>query len=112
MCAIRSVSSEGHGRTTLEPLREFSVLFLTPELYQFMQQPAVPDEIKQDRWGAAAQARLAHHEAIKPRLPECMRHFCDITLHDGVIGAVRRPAPGEILLEIDGRSCPWGPRGR
>jgi hypothetical protein len=88
------------------------VQFLTRELYQLLQQQTVRREVAHEAWVAAADARLAHHEAIKPRLPEGMRRFCDTTLHDGVIEAMRWAARDEVVLEIDGRSCPQAPRGR
>jgi hypothetical protein len=89
----------------------FSVLFLTRELYGFIQRPDVPWDVKERRWRAAVEALWEHHVRIRPRLPESMRAFSGTTLHDGVIRVVRRPSAGEVILEIDGRGCAQEPRG-
>ena len=40
-----------------------------------------------------------------------MRAFAELTLHDGIVRGVDRPAASELILEVDARRNPWGPVG-
>lgn len=85
--------------------------FLTRELYERQQRLDIPYEIRVAPWRSAVEARLTHLEEIKPHLQADMREFCDITLHDGRIQNARMSST-DLVLEIDSRGCPWGPRGQ
>ena len=87
------------------------MLFFTRERYEFQQRRDVPSSERAKNWNEAVAAAQEHYAVIKPRLHADMAAFVDITLHDGVIDRVDRPTVHEVILEIDGRHCPWGPRG-
>ena len=87
------------------------MLFITRELYEFTQSPELPYEELKQKWDPAVAARLEHHAKIKQVMKNNMKDFMDITLHDGEITYVHRPASDTVALEVDGRHCPWGPRG-
>lgn len=86
--------------------------FITRELYQGMQ--GVPDLEHEEfdaRWDRACDAYWEALDRIRPSLPPGMRAFAGNTLHDGVVLAVTRLTPSELLLEVDATRNPWGPVG-
>ena len=85
--------------------------FITRELYQGMQgEPDSPDaDDLEARWRRACDGYRIHLDAIRPQLPPRMQAFADTTLHDGVVRAVNRPTPSELVLDVDATRNPWGP---
>ena len=87
--------------------------FITRELYDAMQAgPDTPESDAADaRWELQTEAYQRHLTSIRDELSDSMREFCDISFHDGIIRAVRRPSDKRLVLEIDATHNPWGPRG-
>ncbi|HYE18913.1 MAG TPA: DUF4085 family protein [Tepidisphaeraceae bacterium] len=83
--------------------------FLTRGLYDGSSQELTEDfDVV---WRAACDAYAAHLEQLRPGLPPDLRAFADTTLHDGVVRAVERPSPSELVLTVDAARNPWGPTG-
>jgi len=87
--------------------------FMTRELYQGLQnEPASAEFANFDaRWKSACEAYRARYQAIRMRLPTQMQRFSEETLHDGKVRTVDRRSPSELVLVVDARQNPWGPRG-
>lgn len=87
--------------------------FITRDLYQGMQ--GEPDASDADdfeaRWKRACDGYREQLANIRPQLPPRMQAFADATLHDGVVRAVDRPSPSEVVLDVDATRNPWGPVG-
>jgi hypothetical protein len=86
--------------------------FFTKDLYLFLQREDVPWEIREARWAAAAGLYQEHLASIGPHLPDTINQLCKNIFHDGVIATTQRPSLEDLILEIDSRGCPWGPRGQ
>jgi hypothetical protein len=87
--------------------------FITRELYQGMQgEPDGPDaDDFEAQWKRACAGYRDQLASIRPQLPPQMQAFAETTLHDGVVRAVNRPSPSELVLDIDATRNPWGPVG-
>jgi hypothetical protein len=85
--------------------------YITRELYQGMQGAPEPAEDFDARWRRACDAYAAHLDGISGALPPRMAALARATLHDGRVLAVRRPAPAELILDVDATTNPWGPAG-
>ena len=62
-------------------------------------------------WKEAGEEYGREFESIAGSLPEGMRKLCETSLHDGLIKAVSRTGD-ELVLDIDGSECVWGPKGQ
>jgi hypothetical protein len=86
--------------------------FITRKLYQKMQPGSrVSERLAERWWERASAAQQRHFQAIESQLPESMRQFAAVSLHDGRIEKVDHLTPGEVHFEIDGSDC-WGPTGQ
>jgi hypothetical protein len=87
--------------------------YFTRELYREMQ--ADPDASDAGnfaaQWKRVCDGYRDHLASIRPELPPRMQAFAGTTLHDGVVRAVDRPSPSELVLDVDATGNPWGPVG-
>ena len=87
--------------------------FITRKLYRKMQPGSrVSERLVERWWDRATAAGQRHFQAIEAQLPESMRQFAAISLHDSRIEKVAQTTPGQVRFEIDGSDCPWGPTGQ
>ncbi|MBI1882928.1 MAG: DUF4085 family protein [Chlamydiae bacterium] len=69
-------------------------------------------ENRRQKWNALCDVYEKHLLSIKSLLPQSVQSFSGITLHDSIIKSVSRPHSSELVLEIDGSGCCWGPIGQ
>ena len=83
--------------------------FFTRERYEAMQHDSRRAEREWERAGREYTRQL---ELVRQRLPESARKLCDLTLHDGIVERIERPAQDTVRLIVNASNNPWGPRGR
>ena len=85
--------------------------FFTRQLYDAQQgDPDLPEVIQAEtQWDTVSAAYEKHLQSVRPHLPDSMRQFSKISLHDGLIRSTSIEGD-EIRFQIDGCGC-WGPGG-
>ena len=82
--------------------------YITRELYE--ENEYCDTRESNSKWKSACEALQNHRKSVRPLLPDSMRKFSEVTLHDGVVRDVKL-ADGVVRMKVDCTDCPWGPVG-
>lgn len=87
--------------------------FFTRRLYDAIKVPSetIESEKTEAEWNSTKAKYENHWNSIQLNLPSHIRVLGRTPFHDGIIKSIDEPNVDEVLLLVDCRNNPWGPRG-
>jgi len=86
--------------------------YFTRQLYESQQVDSASSFAESQRlWLNTSKAYQSKYCEIKPFLPDGMKAFSEVTLHDGRVKSGTEVGPNTVELLVDATDNPWGPTG-